>query len=154
MNFFSRWLYRLGTESEHREIDQFLGSLSTLDNAQMAELLACVVMLRHGMEAQGVAPLNPFEAATLRNPGIATDMARMARGFKKTGALTPALAATVWGHTFRSVLSNELRPKGKLIWRELQRGLPGVAAAAKAQEKNGISIAVYDAHEIPLGFES
>ena len=149
-----RWLFnffdRRVTAQNRNELEGFISMLSSMTDAEMAELVAFATHLRHGFEQAGNNVLDPF-TLWIKKPQALPEIIRLIQDFQSKNNHAAAGALMVWGHSIRAVSQSGLLPLGQQMWLQLSRGFGGVAAAKdNLQKRSGLEINVSDATQIPL----
>jgi len=151
VGWLSNKVNKWASDKQKNELASFVGNLKTMDAAELGYALAIATHFRHGMEADGHEVMDPI-VYTAKNPGFALYLSRMIASAQKAGRTQEAAGLMIWLHTMRAGIRLELRPLGREMWQELERGFPFVHKAVleglpiSANQPN-----VSGANEFPAG---
>lgn len=152
MGWLSRTVLKWGTSVQEREIKDFTTKLSYLDSTEVGFMLAVVADFRnHFLAAEGW-DLHQPALVLLSTPTTTYQLSKAVKLLQRGGNPAPAAGIIVWVHTLRSMTEISLRPHGRALWAELQRGLPHVVESAQdyfAVTGKALDIAGFDV--IPNG---
>jgi len=151
---FRRLVFHFAEQRQLRELEKFVGALSTMSDVEMGELLLIVTDVRHSFAKSGGGDLLEPTTVTLKRPDAASGFALASHTALKSGNAGLAAAYAVWGLTCRSAMSANLSPRARLMWRELARGHAHLDAAwRQASTDRGISVDLSDARKAPRDFQ-
>ncbi len=121
-----------------REVDKFVRGLRAMDAQDMGAMVAIATAIRVNFETHGVIPEGVFEDDPL--PSVETlgvlqmQINKVSRQFRKLGLPSDSAGAMVWSYSLRCLNVPELRPHGREMWGEMERGFPHVKDALEEGE--------------------
>lgn len=126
------------------EIDTFIQSLRGLSDEEISLLLAESYIARATCIHIGILPSEAFTNDDIGDgkelSKISYVLSKVIRDQQKQGKLNTAAALMIWLHSARSMLTPEIRIKGREMWGELSRGLYGVRSVLRHKENEGFLI--------------
>jgi len=129
VGWLDRKIGKWASGKQKKELGEFLNRLRAMDGEELGLVVACATDRRHLLEAQGHMVSDPI-VYVAENPQFLAQLSQVTVEYQRQGRLVLAAAMMVWVHTLRAGLQGELRPYGRDMWRELQRGFPYVEEAA------------------------
>jgi len=149
MGWLTSILEKRVTSDHARELDQFIGALSTMSDGEISELVAYATHTRHLIERLGVdliAPSVPFT-----HPDLLPQLIKRINAFHSQGNTIAASSMMIWAHTIRATTRPQLKHLGSAMWRELSRGFPGVdQAAASIAARTDQNLDICGSNKVPL----
>ncbi|MHA6574534.1 hypothetical protein [Pseudomonas yamanorum] len=128
MGLISRWLSRRIVASQKKEMQAFIGGLSSMDGQELGFILAIATHQRNVLEEAGLHLMDPLVDYP-RDPTSVIRLRGIIREYQRAKQPTDAAGTMVWLHTMRVGGQHELRPLAREMWRQLERGMPHVLHA-------------------------
>jgi hypothetical protein len=125
-------------DSGVKEMQGFVAGLKAMDDRDIGTIIAVATVIRINLETNDVIAADTFGDATL--PSTETlglyqmEINKLARQFARMGLATDSTAAMIWSYTLRCLNVPELRPLGRAMWDELERGFSHVEKALRKGE--------------------
>lgn len=148
-------------EAAAKEVRRFVDGLARMPERDLGVVVGIAAVVRVNMETHGILPEGLFQSDSLppaRELGLLQwRINGVARDFTKARQAADATGAMIWSYSLRCLNLPQLRPLGRTLWGELQRGFPHVEEALdEGEERLGRKFdrRVWDEWAmIPLGFE-
>mgnify|MGYP001614024996 CR=1 FL=1 len=151
MGWLNRKLDKWASDSQRKEMADFIDRLRTMDGTDLGLVVAMATTFRHQLEAKGHNPMDPI-LYTRQNPDFCYLLSSTAVTFQKEGKPQDAAALMVWVHTARAGLRLELRSLGRELWKQLERGFPYVEETALPfRIITGTELNIEGATDFPIG---
>lgn len=124
-----------------REVRTFVGQLQGMEAEDLALIVGATTLMRVKLEDHGMLPKGLF-FDTVMPPAeqlgrYQMDLNKLAQDFKRSGQHIDAIAASVLSLSLRSLNVPELRPLGREMWAEMERGFAHAEEKMKLAEAEG-----------------
>ena len=131
MGWISRTVLGWATSAQEREIKDFVAKLSYMDSDEIGIMVAVAADFRNHFWATERQDLAQPSVVLCADPRTTYHLSKSVNILQKGGNFMPAAAIIVWVHTLRAMTEIGLRPYGRAMWKELQRGMPHAQEAAQ-----------------------
>ncbi|TIQ46746.1 hypothetical protein [Mesorhizobium sp.] len=130
MGWLSGKVQKWATNTQARELQEFVARLAAMDGEEVGMVLATATHHRHHAADRFGWDLMEPTLAEMRNPMLAVQIGQIIKTLQKEGRPELAAGYFVWLHTVRAANNPDLRQLGRDMWRELGRAMPFVESAA------------------------
>ena len=129
----------------------FISGLRSADGEELGMVVAFATDWRRTIAQSGIDLLYPDQCIR-DDPFISYKLAKKIGYLQKAGKPEIASGLMVWVHTLRSIHSLELRPNGREMWGELERGFAWVEVSAEILARiKGFPLDVHGYNSFPDG---
>lgn len=154
MNWLEKKIFNWGISAQQKEFDRWYDALSAMSGSELGMLLAVATNTRHVLEQRyGVNLLDPMMLETV-DPNFVFTLHGIIKELQRSGDTAEAAGVMVWLFTVRCSSAAEMRSRGRLLWKTLQRGFPHVDDQAAEMAMLGARYPNTDGFDIfPSGLE-
>lgn len=139
---FKDWMQDRAARSAAKDVQRFIDGLRRTPDRDLGVIVGIAAVIRVNMETHEVIPEGIFQQDTLpttRELGMMQmRINRLAGQFTKMRQAADATGAMIWSYSLRCLNIGEMRPLGREMWAELQRGFPHAEEALdEGEERKG-----------------
>ncbi|MBZ9859729.1 hypothetical protein [Mesorhizobium sp. CA12] len=152
MGWLSGKVQKWATNTQARELQEFVSRLRAIDSEELGMILATATHHRHHAAERFKWDLMEPGLAEMANPTLTLQIGQIIKTLQKDGRPELAAGYFVWLHTVRAANNPDLRQLGRDMWRELERGMPEVQSAAWGWAGlTGVVLDIRDFERFPAG---
>ena len=147
LNKFAAW----GVRQQEKELRKFIAILSSMDGSELGLVVAMSTDARNLYASAGKNFLEPLLLGT-QDPMFTFKLVGDIKKLQKQNNPSGAASLMIWAHTMRASTSLELRPLGRQMWKELQRGFPHAEMASYEHRLlTGMALNIDGYNQFPSG---